>query len=715
MTEPELRGDTNDRQGRKRPNRLINEVSPYLLQHAWNPVEWYAWGDEAFAHAAAEDKPVFLSIGYATCHWCHVMERESFEDPDVAGVLNTHFVSVKVDREERPDIDALYMAAGQMLSGIGGWPLNVFLTPEKQPFFAMTYMPRERRFGTPGIIDILEEISRLWSEARPELIRTAGLTAAHLSRETGKGRRLQRTILDAAYHELLLRFDVRDGGFGGAPKFPLPHTLLFLLRYSQLKGEERAISMVEKTLRSMAMGGLYDQIGSGFHRYSTDTHWLVPHFEKMLYDQALHVLAYTEAYQLTSNEWYGTIAMESLEYVLREMTAPQGGFFSAQDADSGGEEGGYYLWTKKEVEDLLDRETAAAACRAWHVTTAGNYIDPVSGERTGRNILHITREITDLAQGMGLSPEKLISLIDAAKKTLFTARKNRAPPLTDDKILADWNGLMIAALAKGARIFHEERYRNAAARAAEFILGSMKNPDGQLLHRYRNGRAGITAQAADYSFLIFGLTELYMATFDPAHLAAALSLQESLDSQFWDPANGGYFTAAGTETDLIARQKEFYDGAIPSSNSVAFTNLLRLTMLTGNTSFESRASDLSRPYAEHLAQAPAAYPFFLSGLCLLFGPSSEIVIAGGEKGDTAEEMVDALECRYLPFTVILVKDSRNEAALAKAAPFTRDMGAIDGETAAYLCSRHSCSVPVKGVKELLLGIEKEKDRKKSWV
>ena len=715
MMEPEQRGDANDRQERERPNRLIHEVSPYLLQHAWNPVGWYTWGNEAFAHAAAEDKPVFLSIGYATCHWCHVMERESFEDPEVAGVLNTHFVPVKVDREERPDIDALYMAAGQMLSGRGGWPLNVFLTPEKQPFFAMTYMPRERRFGTPGIIDILGEISRLWREARPELLRTAGLVAAHLSRETGKGRRLSRTILDAAYHELLLRFDARDGGFGGAPKFPLPHTLLFLLRYSQLKGEERAIRMVEKTLRSMAMGGLYDQIGSGFHRYSTDTHWLVPHFEKMLYDQALHILAYTEAYQLTGNDGYGTIARESLEYVLREMTAPQGGFFSAQDADIGGEEGSYYLWTKKEVEDLLDRETAAAACRAWHVTTAGNYIDPVSGERTGRNILHLTRELTDLAQGMGLSPEKLTSLIEAAKKTLYTARKNRAPPLTDDKILADWNGLMIAALAKAARIFHEERYRNAAARAAEFILGSMKNPDGQLLHRYRNGRAGITAQAADYSFLIFGLTELYMATFDPAHLAAALSLQDSLDSQFWDPANGGYFTAAGTETDLISRQKEFYDGAIPSSNSVAFTNLLRLTMLTGNTSFESRASDLSRPYAEHLAQAPSAHSFFLSGLCLLFGPSSEIVIAGGEIGDTTEEMVDALECRYLPFTVILVKDSRNEDALAKVAPFTRDMGAIDGETAAYLCSRHSCSVPVKGVKELLLGVEKEKDRKKSWV
>ncbi len=551
MMEPELRGDTNDRQGRKRPNRLINEVSPYLLQHAWNPVGWYTWGNEAFAHAAAEDKPVFLSIGYATCHWCHVMERESFEDPEVARVLNTHFVPVKVDREERPDIDALYMAAGQMLSGRGGWPLNVFLTPEKQPFFAMTYMPRERRFGTPGIIDILGEISRLWREARPELLRTAGLVAAHLSRETGKGRRLSRTILDAAYHELLLRFDARDGGFGGAPKFPLPHTLLFLLRYSQLKGEERAIRMVEKTLRSMAMGGLYDQIGSGFHRYSTDTHWLVPHFEKMLYDQALHILAYTEAYyQLTGNDGYGTIARESLEYVLREMTAPQGGFFSAQDADIGGEEGSYYLWTKKEVEDLLDRETAAAACRAWHVTTAGNYIDPVSGERTGRNILHLTRELTDLAQGMGLSPEKLTSLIEAAKKTLYTARKNRAPPLTDDKILADWNGLMIAALAKAARIFHEERYRNAAARAAEFILGSMKNPDGQLLLMPGTGGQGsphrlrITASSS----LMPNTTWQRLKILPTSRRCCALSLQDSRRQPVLGSRKRGYFTA-GTETE----------------------------------------------------------------------------------------------------------------------------------------------------------------------
>jgi len=710
MTETERSGQNNDQGQEPTPNRLIGEVSPYLLQHARNPVGWYAWGEEAFAKAVMEDKPVFLSIGYATCHWCHVMERESFEDQEVAGILNAHFIPVKVDREERPDVDALYMTASQMLSGIGGWPLNVFLTPGKQPFFAMTYIPRERRFGNPGIIEILTEIGRLWSEERSRILSTAGTVTAQLSRETGKGRRIPRTVPDTAFDEILLRFDARDGGFGTAPKFPLPHLLLFLLRYSQLKGEERAISMVDKTLRSMAMGGLYDQLGSGFHRYSTDSHWLVPHFEKMLYDQALHILAYTDAYQLTGNDWFGTIARDCLEYVLREMTAPEGGFFSAQDADTKGEEGGYYLWTKKEIEDLLDRETTAAACAAWHVTTAGNYLDPVTGERTGKNILHLTRDIPDLASGMGMSPGKLASLLATAQKTLLLARQVRVPPLTDDKILADWNGLMIAALARGARVLREDRYKQAAVKAAGFILSAMRDADGQLMHRYRDGRAGIPAQAADYSSLIFGLTELSMATFDPAWLAASLELQKSLDAEFWDPKNGGYFTTSGREADLIARQKEFYDGAIPSSNSVAFTNLLRLTMLTGDTSFEGRASELSRLYADHLAQSPAAYPFLLSGLCLLFGPSTKVVIAKGERGDTAEEMAFALNSKYLPFMVLLVKNSRNESTLTEVAPFTKEMSAIDQETAAYICSRHTCSTPVKGVPGLLASLGKGKGR-----
>ncbi len=688
------------------PNRLIHELSPYLLQHANNPVEWYAWGDEAFLRAVEEDKPVFLSIGYATCHWCHVMEHESFEDPEVARVLNSLFVPIKVDREERPDIDSLYMAAGQVLSGGGGWPLNLVLTPERKPFFAMTYIPRESRFGRPGIIEILTEIGRMWRESRTTLLEAAGGVTKTLAATQRKGSILRRNILTIAFDELLLSFDRVHGGFGNAPKFPLPHTLLFLLRYSRLKGEERAVTMTEKTLRFMAMGGIYDHLGSGFHRYSTDRTWLVPHFEKMLYDQALLVLAYTEAYQVTGDESFGTIAKECLDFVLREMTGPEGGFLSAMDADTEGEEGGYYLWTRREIEDLLDRETAAVAAGAWHLTTQGNFMDPVSGERTGKNILHLPRALSDLAPGMGVPAEDLSATLARARTTLLAARNRRNPPLTDDKVLADWNGLMIAAFARAARVFDEPRYLAAGRQAAGFILGSMRDGDGRLLHRYRNGKAGIAGQASDYAFLVFGLTELFMATSDPSFLSTALDLQGYLDAQFWDTVHGGYFTAPGTATDLIARQKEFHDGAIPSPNSVAFTNLLRLSLMSGDTAFERRASDLARLYAGLVDQAPAAYTFFLSGLCLLYGPATGVVLCEGSGGEQGKAMADALYARYLPFTVLMVKQPGNENELARVAPFTREMVPVDQKTAAYVCSGHTCAVPVTGVQELLELVEK---------
>jgi uncharacterized protein YyaL (SSP411 family) len=690
---------------RNRPNRLIHEVSPYLLQHAYNPVEWYAWGEDAFSRAAEDDKPVFLSIGYSTCHWCHVMERESFEDPEVAHLLNSLFVPVKVDREERPDLDSLYMAASQMLSGGGGWPLNVFLTPEKKPFFAMTYIPRERRFGNPGIIEILNGIGSMWKESRSELLKAAEGVTVSLRGTPRKGRRIQRNITDAGFEELLLRFDGKNGGFGNAPKFPLPHNLLFLLRYSLLKGEERSVQMTETTLRSMAMGGIYDHLGSGFHRYSTDPHWLVPHFEKMLYDQALLSMVYSEAYQASGDELFGTIAGECLDYVIREMTSPEGGFFSAEDADSDGEEGGYYLWTKKEIEELLDQETAKAVTAAWHLTTSGNFIDPVAGERIGKNILHFPRGLADLASRMGIPVEDLTATLVKARRILLTARKKRHPPLIDDKILADWNGLMIAAFAKAARVFDEARYREAALRAAGFILASMRDADGKLFHRYRNGQAGITGQAADYAYLIFGLTELYMATFDPAYLSAAIELERYLDTHFWDHANGGYFTASGIQTDLVARQKELYDGALPSANSVAFSNLIRLAMLTGDTSLEKRASDLARLYTGLLERSPAACTFFLSGLCLLFGPATEVVLVEGPGGKPVKDMTDALNRLYLPFMVVLLKNEVTEVSLAKTAPFTNKLGPVDGKTAAYVCSRNTCSVPVTGVKDLLESVK----------
>jgi uncharacterized protein YyaL (SSP411 family) len=692
--------------GKRKPNRLINEVSPYLLQHAYNPVEWFAWGDEAFAKARQEDRMVFLSIGYATCHWCHVMERESFEDSDVARVLNEHFVAIKVDREERPDLDQIYMTASQILTGAGGWPLNLILTPEKLPFFAMTYIPRERRFGSPGIIDVLTGLAQMWREDRENLLASAQSVLQSLNARPERGRSPQRSMLDAGFQELLLRYDRVSGGFGPAPKFPLPHNLLFLLRYYRLKEEVKALEMVEKTLRSMAIGGICDQIGYGFHRYSTDAGWLVPHFEKMLYDQALLVLAFTEAFQVTGNRFYERVARETLAYVDREMTSPEGAFFSAQDADTAGEEGGYYLWTRAELEEALDPDIFRVAADAWHVTTAGNFLDPVIGERTGKNILHLTRTPDHLAARLKMTGEELEAALVTARTTLTGARREREPPMIDDKILTDWNGLMIAAYARASRAFSEPRYADRAEAACGFLLDRLRDGDGSLLHRYRDGQAGIVGQATDYAFLIFGLSELFMARSGPAHLAAARDLGQIFHDRFWNTRHSGYFTTAAGQDDLIARTIDLYDGAIPSANSVAFTDLLTLSRLTGDTVYEKRASELGKLYSGPLSRSPAAYTFFLAGLSFVYGPAGEIVIVEGDD-PAGQEMAAAVHQRYLPFTVVIRKTGKNREELARLAPFTEIMDAPGGKSTAYVCTRHACSRPVTTVEEMLAAVEKK--------
>jgi uncharacterized protein YyaL (SSP411 family) len=691
--------------GNRKPNRLITEVSPYLLQHAGNPVDWFAWGDEAFAKARREDRMVFLSIGYATCHWCHVMERESFKDPEVARVLNEHFVAIKVDREERPDLDQIYMTASQILTGAGGWPLNLVLTPEKLPFFAMTYIPRERRFGSPGIIDVLTGLAQMWREDREKLLASSQAVMQSLNARPERGRSPRRSLLDAGFQELLLRYDRVSGGFGPAPKFPLPHNLLFLLRFFRLKEERKALEMVEKTLRSMAMGGICDQIGYGFHRYSTDAGWLVPHFEKMLYDQALLVLAFTEAFQVTGDRFYERVARETLAYVDREMTSPEGAFFSAQDADTAGEEGGYYLWTRAELEGLLDPDIFRVAADAWHVTTAGNFLDPVSGERTGKNILHLTRTPDQLAARLTMTAEDLDTVLTAARTTLADARREREPPLTDDKILTDWNGLMIAAYARASRAFSEPRYADRAGAACGFLLDHLQAGDGSLLHRYRDGQAGIVGQATDYAFLIFGLSELFLAGSRPLFLAAAHDLSQTFHDRFWDTRRGGYFTTAAGQDDLIARPIDLYDGAIPSANSVAFTDLLTLARLTGDTGYEKRASELGKLYSGPLSRSPAAYTFFLAGLSSVYGPAGELVIVDGDD-PSGQEMAVAAHQRYLPFTVVIRKTGENREELARLAPFTEAMDAPGGKSTAYVCTRHTCSRPVTRVDEMLAAVEK---------
>jgi uncharacterized protein YyaL (SSP411 family) len=687
------------------PNLLMNEVSPYLLQHALNPVNWHPWDEEAFSEAKEHDRMIFLSIGYATCHWCHVMEKESFEDPEVASVLNKNYVPIKVDREERPDLDQLYMAASQALSGSGGWPLNLVLTPDKKPFFAMTYIPREGRFGNPGIIEILTGIARMWQEDREKLLAAADSVVRQVREGLEKGRTPQRSALEAGFESLFLNFDQVNGGFGLAPKFPLPHNLFFLLRYARIRKDERAVMMVETTLRSMAMGGIYDHIGYGFHRYSTDSQWLVPHFEKMLYDQALLSVALIETSQVTGNHFYGRTARECLEFVTREMTSPAGGFFSAQDADTGEEEGGYYVWARKEVEALLPEKTFRVAANAWHLTTAGNFIDALTGERTGKNIIHLTRKPDDLARQEGMSPGELGTVLESARTVLSEARGRRERPLTDDKVLVDWNGLMIAAFSRAARAFSDARYAGVAEKAADFILGRMRTADGGLLHRFRDGRAGIEGMAADYAFFIYGLIDLYMATFRPDFLSSAIELQHTFDDRFWDERRGGYFSAPTGKEDLIAQQKDVYDGAIPSANSVSFTNLHRLALLTGDLGYEKRASELARIYTSLLSRSPAAYTFFLSGLSGVFGPASSVVIAKGEDSGRAGEMIRSLDLGFFPFTVVLTRAADTGKNLARVSPFTREMIPLEGKTTAYVCSRQSCSRPVTSIEEMLSFIE----------
>jgi uncharacterized protein YyaL (SSP411 family) len=689
----------------RKPNRLINELSPYLLQHAWNPVDWHPWGEEAFIEAKEHDRMIFLSIGYATCHWCHVMEKESFEDPEVAEVLNRHFIPIKVDREERPDLDQLYMAASQALSGSGGWPLNVILTPDRKPFFAMTYIPKERRFGNPGIIEILSGIARMWEEDRKNLLAAADSVVLRIGGPLERSRSPQRSALDTGFESLLLNYDRINGGFGLAPKFPLPHNLFFLLRYARLRKEDRAVLMAETTLRSIARGGICDHIGYGFHRYSTDARWLVPHFEKMLYDQALLSTAFIEAFQVTGNQFFGKTAQECLTYVEREMTSPAGGFFSAQDADTNGEEGGYYLWTRGEIEDLLTGEQFRLAADAWHLTTAGNYIDAVTGERTGKNIIHLARESNDLARQAGKTVQEIDALLETSRESLFQARRKRQPPLTDDKVLTDWNGLMIGAFSRAARAFSDPHSLAVARKAADFVLKTMRTGNGELLHRYRKKKAGIEAKATDYSFLIFGLTELFMASLEPAYLSSAADLQASFDDCCWDRKKGGYFSAPAGQEDLIVRQKDFYDGAIPSSNSVAFTNLHRLTLLTGDIGYEKKASELAKLYTAPLSRSPAAYTFFLSGLTGVLGPSSSAVIAEGEDRATAVEMIRAIDRGFYPFTVVLRAAAETREDLSSVSSFTREMAPLEGKTAAFVCRNNSCSRPVTSVPELISLLE----------
>lgn len=677
-------------------NRLVFEKSPYLLQHARNPIDWWPWSEAAFAEAKRLDKPVFLSVGYATCHWCHVMEHESFEDEEVATLINERFIAIKVDREERPDIDDVYMQVTQAMTGSGGWPMTVLLTPDKHAFFAGTYFPKESLAGRPGIKMLVTELHKAWMDKREDVESTALAISEQLVNMTAgsPGGDLDATIFDIAYEQFAAQYDTKKGGFAMRPKFPVPPNLNFLMRYHLRSGNPEALEMVEKTLTEMRRGGIYDQIGFGIHRYSTDRDWLVPHFEKMLYDQALVIVAYLEAYQITGKERYARTAREILTYVERDMKSDTGGFYSAEDADSEGVEGKFYVWTNAEIREILGEEDGDFFIETFHLTEEGNFLEETTQVRTGANIPHLKEELLDEARAR----------VEGLRMKLYEKRESRVHPFKDDKILTDWNGLMISAFAKAAKVLDNEAYAATATKAADFVLSELVDEEGRLLKRYRGGEAGLNALIEDYAFMIAGLLDLYETTFELRYLEKAVELQSIVDEFFLDEEKGGYFTVAEDAEQLIVRAKKLYGGAIPSGNAVSIGNLSRLYRMTGNPDYAKRNDELIRAFSGEIGQQPMVYPVALCGLDFTFGPAHEIVISGEENSEDTRAMIAALRKEFHPNQVILLRTPENAAALAKLAPYTETQRSINGRPTAYVCRNFACKVPTNEIATMLESI-----------
>ena len=695
---------STDQQGNAvRYNRLSEEQSPYLLQHQTNPVDWWPWSDEAFQAARSKDKPVFLSIGYSTCHWCHVMEKESFEDPEVAALMNDAFINIKVDREERPDIDAVYMAVCQMVTGGGGWPLTILMMPDKRPFFAGTYFPKHSVPGRMGMMDLVPRVSHIWRTQRQDITgdadRLVRALSSFISADTS-GEVSANEALQNAFKDSESSFDDKNGGFGTAPKFPSPSRLRFLLRYWYRTGSAEALQMVRETLKSMRRGGIYDQVGWGFHRYATDAAWIVPHFEKMLYDQALLALTYTEAFQVFGDPLFAQTAHETLNYVLRDLTGSEGGFYSAEDADSEGEEGRFYVWTWEELHAVLGESDAAWVAAKFNVQPEGNYLDEVTRKPTGTNILHgaISREDQRHWESLRMK------LFDHRSKMWIH-------PFKDDKVLTDWNGLMIAAMARAGRAFREPGYIEAAERAARFVDSNL-HYDGQLVHRWRQGKAAIPGVLDDYAYMIWGLIELYEATYDPEWLEKAGQLCQICFEKF-QAIGGAFYLTADTSEDLLVRTKPYYDGPIPSPNAVMMTNLLRLGRLTASPSLETEAWRIAKAHATLIANSPSGVMAMLSAVDFARGASSEVVIVGDPRSEETRTMIRAISSVYLPNTVTLFKPITSEgrpyftnAILTHLKSHTM----VDGKATAYVCEGFSCKAPTTKVEEMLrqLGVLRQR-------
>jgi uncharacterized protein YyaL (SSP411 family) len=719
-------------------NRLAHEKSPYLLQHAHNPVDWYPWGEEAFAKARRENKPIFLSVGYSTCHWCHVMAHESFENEEVAAIMNRDFVNIKVDREERPDVDRVYMTFVQATTGGGGWPMSVWLTPHLKPFVGGTYFPPEDRYGQPGFKKVLERVATAWKENHDKIVEQGGQIVAALreSQSTAAGEgKLDAEILDAAYKQLDRSYDPKEGGFGNAPKFPRPVTLNFLTRFyarargigfQPISGEHRqdaeataagkqALEMALFTLRKMAAGGMHDHIGGGFHRYSVDRYWQVPHFEKMLYDQAQLAVAYLDAFQTTHDRQYETVARDILDYVARDMTSKEGGFFSAEDADSPvvagiddpvhgrNKEGAFYTWTKKEIDDALG---AAAEIFDFHygVQAHGNApegSDP-HDEFRGKNILIERHRVGETAQRFKRSEDEVAKLLAQSREKLFAIRVKRPRPHLDDKIIAAWNGLMISAYARAAQVLGDARYLEIATRAANFLRAKLYEGKSKLLYRnYRGGRSDIEGFADDYAFVIQGLLDLYEASFDVAWLKFAIELQETQDRLFFDDRNGGYFSTSGKDQRVFLRMKDDNDGAEPAASSIAALNLLRLSQLRDDQKMAERARKTIDAFATTLSHFPSAMPQMLVALDYSLSKPRQIVIAGKVDAPETKALLREVHRHFLPRTTLLLADgSEGQKFLGENNEAVRAMSLIDGKVAAYVCENFTCKAPVTDPKEL---------------
>jgi uncharacterized protein YyaL (SSP411 family) len=685
-------------------NHLAGEKSPYLIQHSRNPVDWYPWGEEAINKARRENKVIFLSIGYSSCHWCHVQAHESFEDPKIAKLLNDNYVSIKVDREERPDIDEVYMKSVVAMTGSGGWPLSVFLTPKLEPFYGGTYFPPVSSGGMPAFSTVLESISRAWKSDKKKIADSAAqmkLALTEMYKTEGTKGEISEDVLDDAFASLCISFDEQNGGFGSAPKFPMPSNLFFLLRYFKRTGKNAGLQMVTKTLQKMASGGVYDQLGGGFHRYSTDRFWLVPHFEKMLYDNALLASAYTEGYLVTKDENFRKIATETLDWTLSEMTDPEGGFWSAKDADSPEGEGAYYVWSKKEIVEELrkssqsDRE-AEIFCSYYSVTEEGNF------ER-GKSILTSRKDPIALSKEFGLDLQELERIISITKSRLLEARSKRRPPLTDDKIISSWNGLMISAMSKAYSAFGMKRYMDAANRSANFILAKLcaKDENGRLrvLRRYRDGEAKGLGILDDYSFFINGLLDLYEASFEKTRIESAIALCESMISLFHDDESGGFFLSSQEGTaELIARPKEIHDGAIPSGNSMAALALLRLYNFTEKEEFREKAKSAIAASSRGMRSQPQSFTHMLVALDYYFGPTKEIVLSGDLSQTDTKRLLGAIRETYVPNSIIALATTDASTLI----PGTEGRISIPGESKAkvYVCNNKVCKLPVSDVRQL---------------